>query len=162
MSIPRRSPWLLKRLIAQPSSTPGTPSVQRKVTKRKIQLNLGLDGEQSKKINLDLIHNTHEALTQSDISDELNTVTKVESKFWWSLQRLCTTMSMSHEPAKYLKLVVTSSSSYYIQVDYPSYYHTNEMYIQEKFNTGFIQDHGRGKGADCWRSQRIMREIGRP
>lgn len=127
MNIPRRSPRLLKGLLAQPSSTPGTPSVQRKVTKRKIQLDSDLDGEQSKKIRLDLIHNTHEALTQSDISDKLNICECHCDKTGEQVFKVTTKAVYYHEPAKYLshlKLVVTSSSSYYIQVDYPSYYHT--------------------------------------
>ena len=130
MSIPRRSPRLLKRLLAQPSSTPGTPSVQRKVAKRKIQLDSDLDGEhreQSKKRKLDFIHNVHEALSQSNVTDELNICECHCEKIGEQLLIVTTKAVYYHEPAKYLshlKLVVTSSSSYYIQVDYPSYYQT--------------------------------------
>ena len=71
-----------------------------------------------------------------------------------------------YEPAKYLshlKLVVTSSSSYYIQVDLSFLLsHRPMKCMYKKFNTGFIQDHGRGKRSDRRRNQRIMREIGRP
>lgn len=126
MSIPSRSPWLLKRLLAQSSSTPGTPSVQRKATKRKIQLDSDLDGEQceqSKKRKLDFIHNAHEALSQSDVSDELNICEYHCDKTSEQLLIVTTKAVYYHEPTKYLshlRLIVTSSSGYYIQVDYPS------------------------------------------
>ena len=64
---------MLKRLVAKSSSTPDTPNVQRKVTKQKIQPDSSdVDREQSKRRKLDFFHSAHEALNQSNVSDELN------------------------------------------------------------------------------------------
>ena len=121
MSVPRRSPRLLKRLLAKSSSTPDTPNVQCKVTKRKIQLDSSdVDGEQSERRKLDFIHSAHEALAQSTISDELNIYECHCDKTGEQLLVVTTKAMYYHEPVKYLShlKLVTSSSSYYIQVHY--------------------------------------------
>ena len=79
------------------------------------------DGEQSKKINVDLIHNVHEAQCLSDLSDELNVCECLCEQTGMQLLIAATKAVYYHEPS-HLKLVVTSSSSYYIQADYLSYY----------------------------------------
>ena len=112
---------MLKRLLAKSSSTPDTPNVQCKITKRKIQLDSSdVDGEQSKRRKLDFIHSAHEALTQSNVS-ELNICECHCDKTGEQLLVVTTKVMYYNEPVKYLshlKLVVTSSSSYYIQVHY--------------------------------------------
>ena len=113
----RRSPRLLKRLLAQPAST---PIVQRKAAKRKIQLAEGEDHD-SKKRKLDFIHSAYEAVSSdSNLSDELNVSKCHYGETGEQLLMVTTKAVYYHEPVKYLwhlKLVLTSSASYYIQVN---------------------------------------------
>ena len=114
MSTRGRPPRLLKRLLAQSTRT---PNAQRQGTK---QPDLpDLDSEQCKKRKLDFIHDAHEALSSDDFSSIVNVCECHCDETGEQLLIVTTKAVHYHEPAKYLshlKLVVTGSSNYYIQV----------------------------------------------